>query len=205
MKKSINYYSITFVIILILISTLLIEGEYASRIATIVTISTAIIGASALFVQYKRDKEVHQASFILEYARYFYSLNKIDETMDFLDKYRLGDKKDIDKIPYDGVLHYLTWCEELSIFVQKGILDIETMDNLFSYVFFLITNNKYIQELELVPQAEFYKGTFYLHKVWTDYKKNTKQPIVNEEESLNKVSNYLKYSKKGDIYNKRDY
>ena len=89
--------------------------------------------------------------------------------------------------------------------VQKNIVDIPTIDNLFSYTFFLITNNKYIQEKELIPQAEFYKGIYYLHKVWTEQKNKTNQPIVNEKESLNKVINYGMYTKKGDIYNTNDY
>lgn len=205
MKKNLYYYSVIFVIILLLISTLLIENNLASRITTIITLSTALIGAGALFVQYKRDKDVNQASFIVEYAKYFYSLNGVEDTMNLLDEYRLGNKSAIEKISYNGIINYLFWCEELSSLVQKNIIDIQTIDNLFSYTFFLITNNKYIQEKELIPQAEFYKGIYYLHNIWTNYKIKTNQPIINSDESLNKVSFYEEYSKKGDIYNKNFY
>ena len=70
---------VVFVAVLLLISTLLLENTLASRITTVITFGTAIIGAGALFVQYKRDKDVNQASFIVEYAKYFYSLNGTEE------------------------------------------------------------------------------------------------------------------------------
>lgn len=205
MKKTSYYYTVIFVMVLFLISTLLLEDNLASRITTIITITTAIIGAGALFVQYKRDKDVNQASFIVEYAKYFYSLNGTEETLMLLDEYRLGNKNSIKKISYVGIVNYLFWCEELSSLVQKNIVDIETIDNLFSYTFFLITNNKFIQERELVPQAEFYKGIYFLHEIWTDYKMKTRQPIINDDENLNKVKMYSEYSKKGNLANKYDY
>jgi len=205
MKKTFYYYTIIFIIIILLFLTLLFESTIASRITTIITLSTAIIGAGALFVQYKRDKDVNQASFIIEYAKYFYSLKDTEESMMILDEYRLGNKKSINKISYTGIVNYLFWCEELSSLVQKNVVDIETIDNLFSYTFFLITNNKYVQEKELIPQAEFYKGVYYLHKKWVTYKEKTNQSIINSEENLNKVINYEDYAKKGDISDKYHY
>ena len=205
MKKNLFYYSIIFIIIMLLTSTLFIDDNIASSVTTVITVSTAIIGAAALFIQYKRDKDVNQASFIVEYAKFFYSLSGTESTMSLLDEYRLGNKKNIEKIEYNGIINYLFWCEELASLVQKNIVDLETIDNLFSYTFFLITNNKYIQEKELIPQAEFYKGIFYLHKIWTTYKNNTNQPILNNEENLNKVNIYNRYANKGNIFYKNDY
>ena len=75
----------------------------------------------------------------------------------------------------------------------------------FHIIFFIITNNEYIQKEELIPQAEFYKGIYYLHKEWTEYKNKTNQPIINKEESLNKTNIYKKYANKGDMYYKKDY
>lgn len=205
MKKHSNYYFIGFIIILFLLLTLLLDNSLASRITTIITLSSAIIGALAIFIQYKRDKDVNQANFIIEYAKYFYSLNGTEEVMLELDKYRLGDKNSLNNCSYNGIINYLFWCEELSSLVQKNVIDIETIDNLFSYTFFIITNNKYIQEKEIIPQAEFYKGIFYLHKIWTQYKVKTNQPIINDEENLNKSKIYELYCKKGDITNKKNY
>ena len=205
MKKHNNYYIFAFLIILILVMTLFLDNSLGSRLVTVVTVSTAVLGAVSIFVQYKRDKNVNQANFVLEYAKYFYGLNKTEETLTLLDKYRLGDKDVIKDIDYSGVINYLFWCEELSALYQKNVIDLETIDNIFSYTFFLITNNKYIQELELIPQAEFYKGTYFLHSEWVKYKRKTHQPVLNEEESLDKVEIYPSYVIKGYLSNKKSF
>lgn len=203
MRKNSIYYTFAFLIIMILVLSLFLDNTLGSRIVTIATVCTAMIGAISMFIQYKRDKDVNQATFILEYEKYFHSLNKVEETVRILDEYRLGDKNNLKKIDYQGIVNYLVWCEELATLYQKNVVDLETIDNIFSYTFFLITNNAYIQEKELCPQAEFYKGIFYLHKQWTNYKKATKQPIINEEESLNKVKDYLIYVRKGNWGDKK--
>ena len=205
MRKNNTYYLCGFLIIILLGLSLFLDNTISSRVITVITVSTAVLGAISVLVQYKRDKEVNQATFILEYAKYFHSLNKVEDVMAILDDYRMGNKNNLEKIDYRGLVNYLVWCEELATLYQKRVIDIETVDNIFSYTFFLVTNNKYVQERELCPQAEFYKGIYFLHKKWTEFKKATKQPIINEEESLNKVKDYLLYTKKGDQNNKRYY
>lgn len=205
MRKNNTYYLCGFLIIILLGLSLFLDNTISSRVITVITVSTAVLGAISVLVQYRRDKEVNQATFILEYAKYFHSLNKVEDVMAILDDYRMGNKNNLEKIDYRGLVNYLVWCEELATLYQKRVIDIETVDNIFSYTFFLVTNNKYVQERELCPQAEFYKGIYFLHKKWTEFKKATKQPIINEEESLNKVKDYLLYTKKGDQNNKRYY
>ena len=39
------------------------------------------------------------------------------------------------------------------------------VDDLFSYRFFLAMNNKEVQEFELGPEAEYYRGCFKLYAV----------------------------------------
>ena len=205
MKRQEHYYIFAFFVILLLVITLFLDDSLGSRIVTVITVSTAVVGAISIFIQYKRDKNVNQATFILEYGKYFYSLNHAEEVMLKLDEYRLGNKEVVKDINYNGIVNYLFWCEELSTLYQKNVIDLQTVDNIFSYNFFLITNNKYIQEKELVPNAEFYKGIFFLHKEWTDYKRRTKQPIINEEESLEKIDKYTSYVNKGNIRNKKTF
>ena len=205
MKRHGNYYIYAFLIVLLLSLTLFLDDSLGSRIVTIITVGSAVLGAASILIQYKRDKEVNQATFILEYAKYFYDLNKTEETLQLLDKYRNGDKSVVKKLDYTGITNYLFWCEELSTLYQKNVVDLETIDNIFSYNFFIITNNKYIQETELIPNSEYYKGTFYLHREWTLYKKKTNQPIINEDESLEKTVDYQKYCNKGDLFNKKTF
>ena len=54
------------------------------------------------------------------------------------------------------------------------------------------TNNKYVQEIELIPEAENYRGIYKLHKSWTQYKIAQKMPILQQDTSLSETENYNK-------------
>lgn len=101
--------------------------ELATRITTIITVLTAIIGAGALFVQYKRDKEINQASFVVEYAKYFQTIKGIDEIVSKLDKYRQNREIEFTDDDYSSIVNYLVWCEGLSLLVQKEVMDLKTI------------------------------------------------------------------------------
>lgn len=199
MKKSKNiiYIALT-LIILGLLSTLLMDDSLADKIATIITMITAIIGAVALFIQFKKDKDVNQAEFIINYGKYYYEVNETNEIERKLEYY--GQNPDIfeekDKM---GIIKSLVWCEGLSVLIQKNVIDLSLVDNLFSYRFFMLVHNPYIQNCEIKPYKEYYKGIFALHKIWCDYKRKTNQIILGEENSLEKVEDYELYCKKGDI------
>ncbi len=185
-------------LIVALFCTLFFDDSIGGRISEVITITTALIGAIALFFQFKRDKDINQASFVVEFGKSFEEKEGCRDIMQKLERYRKGETNVFTKNDYTYIVSYLQWCETLSILVQKNVLNLKTIDNLYSYWFFLITNNEYIQKLELVPEAEFYKGVYILHKIWTKYKRKTNQIILEDNTSLEKVENYDKYSEQKD-------
>ena len=185
-------------LIVALFCTLFFDDSIGGRISEVITITTALIGAIALFFQFKRDKDINQASFVVEFGKIFEEKEGCRDIMQKLERYRKGETNVFTKNDYTYIVSYLQWCETLSILVQKNVLNLKTIDNLYSYWFFLITNNEYIQKLELVPEAEFYKGVYILHKIWTKYKRKTNQIILEDNTSLEKVENYDKYSEQKD-------
>ena len=185
-------------LIVALFCTLFFDDSIGGRISEVITIATALIGAIALFFQFKRDKDINQASFVVKNEKSFEEKEGCRDIMQKLERYRKGETNDFTKNDYTYIVSYLQWCETLSILVQKNVLNLKTIDNLYSYWFFLITNNEYIQKLELVPEAEFYKGVYILHKIWTKYKRKTNQIILEDNTSLEKVENYDKYSEQKD-------
>ena len=199
-SKNILYLSVS-LIILALLTTLFMDDGLAQKVVTIITTATALIGAIALFIQFKRDKDINEAEFILSYGKYFHEVDGNDKVFAKLDN-NINSLTDEDR---DSIVNCLVWCEGLSVLIQQGVMNLKIVDNLFSYQFFLIVNNEYIQKNELIPYAEYYKGIFALHKIWTDYKKATGQPIFNEEFGLEKVKHYLEYAQKGDIFDQEHF
>ena len=62
-KTSLITITSVFLLTLGLISTLWLDSTIGDRIVNIVTVVTAIIGAVALYVQFKKDKGINTASF----------------------------------------------------------------------------------------------------------------------------------------------
>ena len=166
-----------------------LDDVLSGIIIDIVTVITALIGAIALFIQFKKDKDINETEFIIRLGVDFYDQTGPKDIMNKLEKYRKSKSKSgiFTKDDYDNIVTYLQWCEELAFVVNKGVLKISDIDELMSYRFFLITNNEYIQKTELIPEREFYRGIYKLHKEWTEYKRKKKLYILGEDTSLEKI------------------
>lgn len=189
-NKSVMIISVL-LLIAALVGSLWLDDVIGSKISNIVTIITAIIGAVALFVQFKKDKEINQASFVLDFVKEFRSFEGYDALTDELEAFRKKRRKTIKfEEHYTAIVSYLQWIETLASLVKSGVMEISMIDDLLSYNVFIILNNKIIQDKELLPCKEFYVGTFNLYQQWYDYKKKANLPIMMEETSLNKAEGF---------------
>ena len=80
-----------------LLGSFFLNEDIADRFVTIITTGTAIVGAIALFYQFKRDKNLHEASFLVEYSNQFYATYQCADLMNELEKCRVepGYKLDV--------------------------------------------------------------------------------------------------------------
>ncbi len=174
-----------------LIGSLFLDDVLGSRISNIVTIITAIVGAVALFVQFKKDKDLNMASFVIDYSVQFYDIYNLNNILNELENCRVDKNYKLDvKKNYQDIVAYLQWLESLAALVNSNLLTIEKIDDVLSYRFFLIVNNKQIQEAEIIPCREFYRGIFKLYEIWSTYKKKKNLHIIFEENELSKCPEY---------------
>ena len=194
MKNKKNTYITILSVILIILglgSSLLLEEELANKTVNVITACTAIVGAIALFYQFKRDKNLNEATFLVDYSDQFYSTYDCAELMNELENARTDPSYTIDTEKYyQKIVGYLEWLEVLSTLVNSGLLQLDKIDNVMSYRFFLITNNKQIQERELVPNREFYRSIYELYPNWVKYKKKHGLPIIFEENDLSQTEGF---------------
>ena len=189
-NKSITIISVVLLVVA-LIGSLFLDDVMGSRISNIVTIITAIIGAVALFIQFKKDKDLNEASFVIDYSVQFYDIYNLGDVLNELENCR-KDKKyklDIEK-NYKDLVAYLQWLESLAALVNSGVLTIDKVDDVLSYRFFLIVNNKQVQQAEIIPCRMFYRGIYQLYQKWYDYKKENNLIILFEENSLHLTKGY---------------
>lgn len=192
--KNIVVYISTALIIIGLIASLIFTKE-DSRISSIVTTITAVIGAVALYIQFKKDKEINNASFIVEFHNSFYESEQNKRMLALLDAKYDGEKVDFsNKQTKKDILSYFGWIRSLCNLIEKNVLTFDSIDDNFAYKFFMIINNKQVQDLELVPNARFYAIFYRIHKKWEAYRTRHHQQLICPEESLALTEPYQKLS-----------
>ena len=180
-----------FLILLSLTGTLFLSEKLSSRIMNIITVATAVIGAIALFLQFKKDKNLNEAGFLVDYSAQFYNTYDCGELMNELEKCRADATYTINiEKYYRHIVGYLEWIETLAALVNSGLLSLERIDDVMSYRFFIMVNNKQIQEYEIVPSREFYRGTYILYRSWSAYKKKRGMPVIFAESELSETEGY---------------
>ena len=197
-KKNIYITALSVLLIVMAVtSSMLLEENLADRVINIITTCTAIIGAVALFYQFKRDKNLNEASFLIEYSHQFYATYDCAELMNELEKCRVDPSYSLDvKKYYKSIVGYLEWLETLASLVNSGLLQLYKIDNVMSYRFFLIVNNKQVQDGELIINREFYRSIYELYPKWAKYKRENKLIIVFEENDLSRTDGFADFLSK---------
>ena len=172
-----------------------------SDVATVITTITAIVGAFAIWFQMKRERDIKEAEFIMSYNTSFIENDELGKLEQELENYRkiVESGKKVKEMPVivreenrHAVINFLVYHEALATFVKNGVLNMSHIDDLFAYRFFLIMNNPDVQEKELCPEAQYYRGCFDLYKKWIRYRRKKGLYIMLEEYSLEKTDAYKK-------------
>ena len=190
---------------IILIAVALIAMSYFNVISdtfvSVITIITAIVGAFGIWLELNKEQEINQASFILTINSDFYALGGkgtmyAADLEKMLDEDYAGIKKlEIKKENIVMVVQYLVWLKTLSSLINRRMIKISAIDDLFSYKFFIAVNNPLIQELELLPYKTAYRGIFKAHRIWKKYRQKHGLEIYNEATDLSKAEGYDLLSK----------
>ena len=168
---------------------------------SIITILTAIVGAFGIWLELNKEQEINQASFILSINSDFYALGgkgtmyaadlekMLDEDFSGTKKLELTEEHQV------MVIQYLVWVKTLSSLINRRMIKISAIDDLFSYKFFVAINNPEIQKMELIPYKTAYRGIFKAHKIWKKYRVKHGLEIYNEKTDLSKLEGYEELSK----------
>ncbi len=180
-------------ILLSLVSSFFFPEDVGARILNVVTVVTAIIGAIALFLQFRKDKLTNSANFFVTFSESFYNNDTygLSELYEELDKHYVDPNYKFDYEKYrHKVIKYLEWTESLASLIERDIIDFYIIDNILSYRFFIMVNNPQIQEEELLPYYKNYRGTFYLYNRWYKYEQKRGLDIPLEQTALHLAPGY---------------
>lgn len=144
-----------------------------------------------------RQGDIEEATFILQYNQAFIQDPNMAEVEKLLENQTHYEKKNEEIITSENrqkFVNYLVYLEGLAPLILHGVLELEHIDDLMAYRFYLAVNNKELQEKELKKFAEYYRGCFKLYKTWTEYRKSHDLEILLEENGLDRWEKFNNYA-----------
>lgn len=165
--------------------------------STLITTTTALIAAVTFWMQLKRTQNLNEANFIMNLNKQFLDskeLTKIEHKLEVFAN-TVGKSEDYTGIQLDlalapngedrqPLINYLVYMESLAAIIQRGVMQLGIVDDLFAYRFFLAINNPIVQDEELIKFKPYYQGCFKLAKEWTAKLQEEKREIPLAQFSL---------------------
>ncbi len=142
------------------------------------------------------QNDIEEASFILEYNQSFIQDNNMTEVESLLEAQAFYGRTEpiITDETRQKFVNYLVYLEGLAPLIIRGVLNLEHIDDLMAYRFFLAVNNPEVQEKELKRFAGDYRGCFKLYKIWAAYRIEKEYEIHQKETALDKWEDFEKYA-----------
>lgn len=157
-------YVVWIVVLLVVISCAMVL--FLNELVQNVAISlTAIVGAVAIWFEMKRAKDMAEGEFVVNLNNSFSS--NCDAKCLFE---KMIAKKELVEKDRAAIVECLTFFETVHILIKRNVVELDIIDDLFSYRFFSTANNKDVQDLELIKDDIYYKNIYRLYNEWYNYR-----------------------------------
>lgn len=146
-------------------------GEEAS--VGIFSLAVTLIGTMFIAIELKNSQNVTCSDMLIDLNNYFHDSDRLMKVYEALEEnaVRPDDTKAIWRdVKGVEVAQYCTFFENLYLLYRHHIAEIEDLDDLFGYRFFLFMNNSYIQENYTLPTSSSYVQIFELYTAWIAYR-----------------------------------
>lgn len=174
-----NLFLTIVIIMFILLGIQVVAPTIGERLTGLFTTITTIIGFISVFFEMKRAADIDECNFILETYKHFTSdstpgITIISEKLDLLYSEGKDTLVDADR---KHMVEYLQFFEMLAGLIEKDGISISDIDRLYGYSFFIATNCKKVQDMELKKAKEYYEGIYNIYPKWIEYRKSKNKPI----------------------------
>ena len=183
MKDYKRLFLVVLLILFIIVIVQFLSPVIGNILSSFLTTMATIIGFVTVFFEMKRAADIDECNFLLETYKHFTadSNSGISITFKKLDALFYENKNTFTKDDRKHIVEYLQFFEMLAGLIEKESLSIQDIDRLYGYSFFIATNCKIIQDIELIPYKDFYEGIFSVYNSWVKYRvMNNKMIPFNE-------------------------
>ncbi|ENN9982782.1 hypothetical protein ACT0L1_004352 [Vibrio vulnificus] len=136
-----------------------------AHVSTVVMVVIQLLAFFVIKKQLSMQKHLNVANFTLR------AMEQLGEQKVLHEKLQNKHSTDITKAE---VVAFLNIYESISSLIDTGVITFEDIDNAFAHRFFLACNHPRVHELELKPDASYYKAIYRLHKKWLNYRESRK-------------------------------
>lgn len=128
---------------------------------------TAICGVFGIIYQNSQSNKLNEVQFVFNLNQQYINNANYQKVLDMLETNSVEDGSiEINDI----IAQCLDFFESIYILLKSGSINIKLIDELFCFRFFIIVNNKYVQDNVLTPHKNYYKNIVRLHHMWKKYK-----------------------------------
>ena len=169
-----------------------ILGPYINTLANL----AAAGGLIALFFQFKRERDLNEADFILRINHNFMTNESMSRIYKILEKSKVEGQNE-NPFNNDDIIdmaNYLTYFDPFYSLIERKIVKVESIDPILAYRFFLATNNKFMQQMLLcVEEKEIaWESIYRLYNHWAKYRKKQNREIWQSKYALSENKCYKK-------------
>lgn len=194
MKKS--FLIIAGIFLITIISNTNPFKEFVSPFIDTLANVAAAGGLIALFLQFKRERDLSEADFLLRINQDFMANESASRVYKILENSK-NEEQQVNPFKQSDIIdmaNYLTYFEPFNPLLTRKILKIESIDPVIAYRFFLATNNKFMQQMLLCVEHKesAFESIYHLHYNLVKYRKKVKKEIWQNEYSLAKNKCYSK-------------
>ena len=165
-------------------------GEEAS--VGIFSLAVTLIGTMFIAIELKNSQNVTCSDMLIDLNNYFHDSDRLMKVYEALEENDMHPE-DTERIWKDvkgvEVAQYCTFFENLYLLYRHHIAEIEDLDDLFGYRFFLFMNNAYVQERYILPTSSSYVQIFELYRAWISYRDKVNRESKDGERRVPGVEN----------------
>jgi len=187
MKRNNIILIISCLISIVAVIFAMLIDKVGAVVSSLITTAITLFGAIIIWIQIRKNK-------IRVSGELVYNMNKIllksPGLMNLRDKLLSSDNpkdysldgmkngvdttENLDDFMFDdsvNIIEYLEFFENIGEMYFSGTVALKDLDNMFGDMFFAATNNKYIQQREIIPYKQHYQTTIKLYGDWSKYRK----------------------------------
>ena len=187
-----------YVLLMIILCVLFLAGRtYATDTLYLEVITTllAIVAAVSFFMELKSNERINEAQLIMELNNQFITNPQFTAVELELEKYfntyrragsptsrengiPLGIDLDLFDEKRQNLVNYLVHLEGVAALLDEGVLHLNVITDLMAYRYFIAVNNPIVQEKELVPYRDYYRGIIRIYEKWSQALGEDKVPMA---------------------------